>query len=81
MTLSLWKSISALVVTVGLSMPGVAQVTLKRGAVVYCGSGHRSTIAMPILWSYGYTDVLSMRGGVAEWVKAGYPVGDFEPEP
>lgn len=49
--------------------------------VVYCGSGHRSTIAMPILWSYGYTDVLSMRGGVAEWVKAGYPVVDFVPEP
>ena len=40
--------------------------------VVYCGSGHRSTIAMPILWSYGYTDVLSMKGGFAEWAKAGY---------
>jgi rhodanese-related sulfurtransferase len=33
--------------------------------VVYCGSGHRSTIAMTILWSYGYTDVRSLRGGWA----------------
>ncbi len=49
--------------------------------VVYCGSGHRSTIALPILWSYGYTDVKSMRGGVAEWVAGGYPVVEFAPAP
>jgi rhodanese-related sulfurtransferase len=48
--------------------------------VVYCGSGHRSTIAMPILWSYGYTDVQSMRGGITEWVNGEYPVVDFVPE-
>lgn len=42
--------------------------------VVYCGSGHRSTIAMTILWSYGYTNVRSMKGGFAAWVEAGYPV-------
>jgi rhodanese-related sulfurtransferase len=42
--------------------------------VVYCGSGHRSTLAMTILWTYGYTDVLSMKGGFAAWVEAGYPV-------
>jgi len=49
--------------------------------VVYCGSGHRSTIAMTILWTYGYTDVKSMRGGISDWVEAGYPVVDFVPEP
>ncbi len=49
--------------------------------VVYCGSGHRSTIAMTILWTYGYTDVKSMRGGVSDWVEAGYPVVEFVPEP
>jgi len=48
--------------------------------VVYCGTGHRSTIAMSILWSYGYTNVRSMKGGLAEWVKAGYPVVEFQPE-
>lgn len=45
--------------------------------VSYCGSGHRSTIGMSILWSYGYTDVLSLKGGFAAWTEAGYPVGEF----
>ena len=34
--------------------------------VVYCGSGHRSTIAMTILRSYGYTNVRSLKGGFGE---------------
>jgi rhodanese-related sulfurtransferase len=42
--------------------------------VVYCGSGHRSTLAMTILWSYGYTDVQSLKGGFSAWAEAGYPV-------
>jgi len=45
--------------------------------VVYCGSGHRSTIAMSILWSYGYTDVQSLKGGFGGWVEAGYPVVEY----
>jgi rhodanese-related sulfurtransferase len=44
---------------------------------VYCGTGHRSTIGMTILWSYGYTDVLSLRGGLGSWVEAGYPVVEY----
>jgi rhodanese-related sulfurtransferase len=42
--------------------------------VTYCGTGHRSTIAMAVLWSYGYTNVLSLKGGLAPWVESGYPV-------
>ena len=45
--------------------------------VVYCGSGHRSTIAMTILDSYGYTDVGSLKGGFGGWVDAGYPVVEY----
>ncbi|GJM40750.1 MAG: hypothetical protein DHS20C20_10320 [Ardenticatenaceae bacterium] len=45
--------------------------------VVYCGSGHRSTIAMTILWSYGYTDVHSLKSGFGGWVEAGYPAAEF----
>ena len=45
--------------------------------VVYCGSGHRSTIAMTILWSYGYTNVRSLQSGFGGWVDAGYPVVEF----
>jgi rhodanese-related sulfurtransferase len=44
---------------------------------VYCGSGHRSTMAMTILWLYGYTDVKSLKGGFGGWVEAGYPVAEF----
>ncbi|MBK7180232.1 MAG: hypothetical protein IPH82_24120 [Chloroflexi bacterium] len=47
--------------------------------VVYCGSGHRSTIAMTILWSYGYTNVQSLKSGFTAWVDAGYPVVDYVP--
>lgn len=46
--------------------------------VIYCGSGHRSTLAMAILWSYGYTDVQSLRGGFSAWNEAGYPVVELE---
>lgn len=50
--------------------------------VVYCGSGHRSTIAMTMLWAYGYTDVLSMKAGYAAWAEAGYAiVGGTAPAP
>ncbi|MCA9990334.1 MAG: hypothetical protein H6666_06850 [Ardenticatenaceae bacterium] len=50
---------------------------LDASIVVYCGSGHRSTIAMTILWAYGYSDVLSMKGGLAAWLEAGYPVVEY----
>jgi rhodanese-related sulfurtransferase len=29
---------------------------------------------MTILWAYGYENVRSLRGGIAEWLNAGYPV-------
>lgn len=45
--------------------------------VVYCGSGHRSTMAMEMLLSYGYTNVTSLSGGFGGWVDAGYPVAEF----
>jgi len=45
--------------------------------VVYCGSGHRSTMAMEMLLSYGYTNVTSLSGGFGSWVDAGYPVVEF----
>jgi rhodanese-related sulfurtransferase len=45
--------------------------------VTYCGSGHRSTIAMTILWSYGYSDVHSLKGGFRGWNEAGYPVVEY----
>ncbi|MBC8506029.1 MAG: hypothetical protein ISR58_16440 [Anaerolineales bacterium] len=45
--------------------------------VIYCGSGHRSTMALEILWSYGYTDVSSLKGGFGGWVEAEYPLAEY----
>ena len=45
--------------------------------VVYCGSGHRSTMAMAILWSYGYTNVSSLKGGFGGWADGGYAVAEY----
>jgi rhodanese-related sulfurtransferase len=42
--------------------------------VVYCGSGHRSTMALTIFGSYGYKYVSSLKGGFGAWAGAGYPV-------
>ena len=45
--------------------------------VVYCGSGHRSTMAMEILLSYGYSNVTSLKGSFGGWVGAGYPMVEY----
>jgi len=45
--------------------------------VVYCGSGHRSTMAMTMLLSNGYTNVTSLKGGFGGWVEAGLPVAEY----
>jgi rhodanese-related sulfurtransferase len=45
--------------------------------VVYCGSGHRSTMGMTILLTYGYSDVSSLSGGFGGWMEAGYPVAEY----
>ncbi len=44
--------------------------------VVYCGSGHRSTMAMAILLSEGYTNVTSLKGGFGGWVEAGLSIAE-----
>jgi rhodanese-related sulfurtransferase len=45
--------------------------------VVYCGSGHRSTMAMTILLTEGYTNVTSLKGGFGGWVEASLPVAEY----
>jgi len=45
--------------------------------VTYCKAGHRSTMAMSILWSYGYTNIRSLKGGFTAWQEGGYPVAEL----
>ncbi len=60
-----------------IAMQDLWPMGLDAPIVVYCGSGHRSTIAMTILWSYGYTDVKSLKSGFGGWVADGYQVVEF----
>lgn len=40
--------------------------------VLYCGGGYRSALAVENLNRMGYTNVISMDGGVRGWKDAGY---------
>jgi rhodanese-related sulfurtransferase len=42
--------------------------------VLYCGGGNRSALVADNLQRMGYTDVLSVAGGIKSWVNAGKPV-------
>lgn len=52
---------------------------LNQNIVVYCGSGHRSAIAMTALNLFGYTNVRSLVGGFGPWSSAGNPVSQAVP--
>jgi len=42
--------------------------------VLYCGGGYRSVLAAESLGQMGYTNVVSMDGGIKAWRAAGYPI-------
>jgi rhodanese-related sulfurtransferase len=42
--------------------------------VLYCGGGFRSALAADNLQKMGYTNVISMDGGMRAWREAGYPI-------
>jgi rhodanese-related sulfurtransferase len=42
--------------------------------VLYCGGGFRSAMAADNLQKMGYTNVISMDGGVREWREKNYPM-------
>jgi len=42
--------------------------------VLYCGGGYRSALAADNLQKMGYTNVLSMAGGIRAWREANLPV-------
>jgi rhodanese-related sulfurtransferase len=44
--------------------------------ILYCGGGYRSTLAADNLQRMGYTNVLSMDGGIRGWREAGFPIHD-----
>lgn len=42
--------------------------------ILYCGGGYRSALAADALRQMGYTNVVSMDGGIKAWREAGYPI-------
>jgi rhodanese-related sulfurtransferase len=42
--------------------------------VLYCGGGFRSALAADNLRKMGYTNVISMDGGIREWRVKGFPL-------
>ena len=46
--------------------------------ILYCGGGYRSVLSAANLQEMGYTQVLSMAGGIKAWRQAGY---SLEPGP
>jgi len=47
---------------------------LNAEMVLYCGGGFRSALAADNLQKMGYTNVISMDGGIREWREKGYPL-------
>ena len=47
---------------------------IAAAVVLYCGGGFRSALAADNLQKMGYTNVISMDGGMRAWREAGYPI-------
>ena len=47
---------------------------VKTPMVLYCGGGFRSAMAADNLQKMGYTNVISMDGGIRGWREKGYPL-------
>jgi rhodanese-related sulfurtransferase len=45
----------------------------KAEIVLYCGGGFRSALTADNLQKMGYTNVISMDGGIRDWREKGYP--------
>ena len=46
----------------------------KTPMILYCGGGFRSAMAAENLQKMGYTNVISMDGGIRDWREKGYPL-------
>ena len=47
---------------------------LNTELILYCGGGFRSALAADNLQKMGYTNVISMDGGIRDWREKGYPL-------
>ncbi len=52
----------------------VSDEDLNRPIVCYCRGGQRSLLTADSLMKMGFTNVISLRGGITEWAKQGKPI-------
>jgi rhodanese-related sulfurtransferase len=52
----------------------LAQLNLDVPYVMYCNSGNRSSNALPLMDSLGFSEVYEMDGGIQAWFGAGLPI-------
>jgi rhodanese-related sulfurtransferase len=60
----------------GIIERDIEKVEPEKGAeiVLYCGGGFRSALAADNLQKMGYTNILSMAGGIKAWREANFPL-------
>lgn len=65
----------------GIIERDIETVTTDKEApiVLYCGGGFRSVLAADALQQMGYSNVISMAGGIRAWQEAGYPLNKPAP--
>ena len=57
------------------SNPAVRSRIPKKGLVVLvCETGNRDWAARRYLFKYGFTNIVGLKFGMREWIKAGYPI-------
>jgi rhodanese-related sulfurtransferase len=61
-------------VSAGVFRERVARMDRGKIYLVYCQSGPRSANAAEIMAELGFAKVYTLRGGIAKWKDAGYPV-------
>jgi len=64
---------------------GILDITIERLApdpdtsiILYCSGGNRSAIAADTLQRMGYTNIRTIAGGLAAWIKADLPTSSAE---
>ena len=61
-------------IPVGYLADHLSEVPRDRPVVVHCQSGARSAIAASVLRAKGFTNIVNLTGGFAEWQARGHPV-------
>lgn len=64
----------SVLIPLGALAARVGELDMSKPVVTVCRSGRRSIDAGQILLSAGFTDVVSLRGGLIAWSQAGRPL-------